>query len=381
MTCPEAREHFSARADDALSAAELAAVDAHLAGCVECRREWQRFAATLGLLRAVEPARAPAGFVDRVLAAARPQPWYRRLAHGLWVPWTVKLPLEAAAVVMIAGLAVLIFQRSSELQLAARPPQTAEEMPVPDERTQVSELTPNQEVDAVRSTARAKTPAPAAPTAPDAQFAPAVPPAPAAPPAAAPPAATAPTLADSRMAPTAESRDEARRESAPPRIAQQQAGEPAMARRQQSATAPAAPGARSDPAFSKPSSIAATAPAAESSGEARAKQQDRLAKEAERKTEKGDDQVKKLSARVPPSVELSLAVADRAGAQAAIVGIVERLGGALVTGPTPGALEIMVPRETFTAFSAELARLGTLRIVRQPTDLPENIRIGLQLTP
>ena len=80
MTCQEIRELFSARVDDALSSEERATVDAHLATCAECAREWDRFAHTVGLLRAVAPARAPIGFVDRVLAA-RPQPWYRRLAR------------------------------------------------------------------------------------------------------------------------------------------------------------------------------------------------------------------------------------------------------------------------------------------------------------
>jgi hypothetical protein len=368
MTCLEAREHFSARADTALSAAELAAVDAHLAGCGECRREWQRFAATVGLLRAVEPARAPAGFVDRVLvAAARPQPWYRRLAHGLLVPWTIKLPLEAAAVVMLAGLAVLIFQHSPELQTAAHAPQTANEAAARDERTQLSELTPSREIDAVRSTAGPDTPAGAAPPAPS------TPPAPGARFSPAPPAASAPALADSRAAATAESSDKLRLESPPPRIAQQQADEPPMGRRQQSARS-------APPAAVVPPSVAATAPA-ENIGEARAKRPDRPAKEAERKAEEGDAQVRPLSARVPPNVELRLAVADLAGAQAAIVSLVERLGGALVTGPTPGTLEIMVPRDTVAAFGTELARLGTLRIVRQPSELPENVRIGLQLGP
>ncbi len=123
MTCAESRDLFSARADGALSAAERDGLEAHLATCADCRREWQRFAATVGLLQAVEPARAPAGFVERVAAAARPQPWPRRLLRGVLVPWPVKLPLEAAAVVLVAGLAVLIFQRSPELQRATRAPE------------------------------------------------------------------------------------------------------------------------------------------------------------------------------------------------------------------------------------------------------------------
>ena len=60
MTCAECREAFSARVDDALGADARATLEQHLAGCAECRREWQRFAATVDLLHAVQPERAPA---------------------------------------------------------------------------------------------------------------------------------------------------------------------------------------------------------------------------------------------------------------------------------------------------------------------------------
>jgi anti-sigma factor RsiW len=122
MTCQDARELFSARTDDALSPAEQAQLQAHLATCAECQREWARFEQTVALLRAVEPAHAPAGFVDRVVAAL-PRPWYARLGRGLFVPWPVKLPLEAAAVVLVAGLAIMIVQRSPELKQASRLPE------------------------------------------------------------------------------------------------------------------------------------------------------------------------------------------------------------------------------------------------------------------
>ena len=349
MTCAEIREQFSARADDALSAPERAALEGHLATCPECRREWQRFAATVGLLRAVEPARAPAGFVDRVLAGARPQPWYRRLARGLLVPWPVKLPLEAAALVMVAGLAVLVFQRSSDLQLATQAPEP------PRETYELRQEGLTARLDQPRKDRKNQD-------------------------------ALAPTLADSRdtAAPPAKA-DSGRPESAPPRLAQQYADEPVAARRQQAAE----PGQQS--ALSA-GGVAATAPA-ESFGEARAKRQETLAKEAERdamqglvpsarqrKAEEGEAQLKKLAVRVPPSVELSLAVADRAEAQAVVTAMVERLGGAVVPGAAPAALEIMVPRDAFTTLTSDLARLGTLRVVRQPAELPESVRIGLQLT-
>src|SRR5206468_1121388 len=94
--------------------------DAHLAGCADCRRERERFGRTLALLHAVEPARAPVGFVDRVLEAARPVRWYRRLARDAFLPLPRKLPLEAAAILLVGGLALWTFQRMPEQQQAAR---------------------------------------------------------------------------------------------------------------------------------------------------------------------------------------------------------------------------------------------------------------------
>src|SRR5262245_64100612 len=102
MTCHDAREQLSALIDDTLGGEERSAVEAHLATCAECRRELDQLRGTVGLLRAAKPERAPAGFVDRVLEAARPEPWPRRLVRALFLPWPVKLPVEAAAIVLVA---------------------------------------------------------------------------------------------------------------------------------------------------------------------------------------------------------------------------------------------------------------------------------------
>jgi hypothetical protein len=68
----------------------------------------------------VEPARTPVGFVDRVVAAVRPRPWYRRVADAVLLPLSVKLPLEATAVVMVGLLAMYLFERTPELRQATR---------------------------------------------------------------------------------------------------------------------------------------------------------------------------------------------------------------------------------------------------------------------
>ncbi len=121
MSCHDAREWLSDLLDDALEAEARAQVDAHLAGCAECRRELERLRATVSLLRAVERPQAPAGFVDRVLEAARPAPWHRRLLDWLAAVRLLRFPVEAAAVVLVASLAVYVFQGTPALRQAARP--------------------------------------------------------------------------------------------------------------------------------------------------------------------------------------------------------------------------------------------------------------------
>jgi len=120
MTCHDAREAFSALVDGALGADERAALDGHLATCAECRRELQRFRDTVALLRGAAPVRAPAGFVDRILEAARPAPWPRRLLRGLFLPWPVKLPIEAAAIVLVSVGLVYVYRTTPELQQSVR---------------------------------------------------------------------------------------------------------------------------------------------------------------------------------------------------------------------------------------------------------------------
>src|SRR5207302_8927712 len=121
MTCHESRERLSELLDEALPTRERALVEAHLADCQECRRELERLRATVSILRRVEPVRAPVGFVDRVMAAVRPVPWYRRLAALIFLPLSIKLPAEAAAMALVAILAVYLFQRDPELRRTVRP--------------------------------------------------------------------------------------------------------------------------------------------------------------------------------------------------------------------------------------------------------------------
>jgi len=86
------------------------------------------------------------GFVDRVTAAARPVPWYQRLARRLFLPLGIKLPVQAAAMLLIAVLGVYLLQRTPELRDAAR----------------VERETPASRSEPLGTTSAAPTPPPAA---------------------------------------------------------------------------------------------------------------------------------------------------------------------------------------------------------------------------
>jgi hypothetical protein len=388
MTCAECREAFSARVDDALSADARAALEQHLAGCPECRREWQRFAATVDLLHVVQPERAPAGFVDRVLAAARPQPWYRRALRGLFVPWLVKLPLEAAALVLVAGLAVMIFQRSPELRQAAVSPPAPASAPEPrgyDLRATPSVPSKSEKADLVAAQeGRRET----------FQYE----------------EKSARVMADTRSPESAPAQPQPTPQQAPQRQPleqqqlaqqqQQQAEQLMLARRQQQLAE-----SQTVPRPSAEDKAAAPAPGyAEKRADARAKLAPMTKaaptapaaaaappKDAERDVGSGfiapGARERVLSAPqglvasvAAPRVELRLTVADRVAAAREITALVTRLGGTMLPRRDTGGLELTVPREAYPALTRELARVGTLAVVAQPGELPHPVRVGVTLT-
>jgi hypothetical protein len=156
MSCHDARETFSELIDGALDPVARVAVDAHVAGCPECRRELDRLERVVTLLRAVEPVRAPVGFVDRVVEAARPAPWYRRVGERLPRLRPFGVPVEAVAIVLVATLAVFVFERTPLLQQAAREetaPSLLGERPDATPKTRLGPTTPLRGGDVPRSPA------------------------------------------------------------------------------------------------------------------------------------------------------------------------------------------------------------------------------------
>jgi len=129
VTCHDAREQLSALLDDALPVPDRQALDAHLSVCAECRRELEQLQATMALLGRLPPVHAPAGFVDRVMAEAYRPSRPRRLLDALFRPLRVKVPIEAVAVLLVGVSALYVYQRAPEVQRLAR--QETRESPPP----------------------------------------------------------------------------------------------------------------------------------------------------------------------------------------------------------------------------------------------------------
>jgi hypothetical protein len=365
VTCGEARDRLSARLDEALDLAGGAALDAHLAGCPECRAELARLEQTVGLLRAVTPARAPAGFVDRVLAAARPEPWPRRVLRRLWLPLPGTLAVQATAVVLVSVLAVVLFRATPDLQRAARAPEATDARPT-------------------RS-----------PSSPPAAGAPAPPTAPAAP--GEPTPGTTVSAASPPAAPVGP-------EPAPPAWRERSAPETSA----QEAARPAAP--RADTAAPTPSETRAAPPRQEAAVPAAPEEQQRLAAKAAESSERRaagrgaaaparpaapgpggsgarDAAASRMQESAPAAAPAALArltVADTAPAEAALARLVAQAGGSVTRHTRDGDtvhLEVVVPRVALADLERGIAGLGRWTYERAPASAGDPVRLQIRLGP
>lgn len=345
MTCEEARGTLSAYLDEALASDERSLIAAHLEGCAECRRELQALRGTVALLQRVEPVRAPVGFVDRVVAAARPRPWYRRVADAVLLPLAVKLPLEATAVLMVGLLAVYLFERSPELRQAAREVAPRQEPAAPAKEKPT-------ELFADRASRSPVPPTPPPAEAPergagerdraDASRGQKINPPIATSPAAVAPAPSA-ASAPPPIAPPAAAKTQARTEAAP----------------SENVTGTVRPEAERRPRILLPGASGDSARAAPSSPSLAAKPAPR-----------------------PADVVARVAVSDRDAAERELTALIARLGGSVTQRRAEDeatVVEAVIPQPRYAEFSRSVARVGIWRLEAERPDLPARVHVILRL--
>ncbi len=111
MSCDRARRLFGACWDDELTHAEREWLEAHLAGCARCRKEYDEYSRALELVGTLPRAEAPPDLVERVLARSRHAavaPDALSAAPARWAPALA----AAAAVVVLAVAALLVLPRA-----------------------------------------------------------------------------------------------------------------------------------------------------------------------------------------------------------------------------------------------------------------------------
>jgi Putative zinc-finger len=348
MTCDDARESLSALFDEALAPDDRRAVETHLEGCAECRRELERLGQTVALLHRVTPAHAPAGFVDRVVAAAQPRPWYRRIADAVFLPLSAKLPVEATAIVMVALLAVYTFERTPALQEAARPgapaARVAAPSPLADARKEAEPSPPAavspsppgpRGVESRRDATTAREKAPLAESPPPA--------APAVPPVAAPAQPSPP--APSREAPTARTR------VLPPAT-----GTPGAKAEAPAENVPGAPRPEADARRQSPEQVGGSTRAA--SGRAA----------------KGAQPSADVVARV--------SVKDRDAAERDLAQLIAQIGGRQTQRRLEAEVtivEAVIPQSRYAEFAQAVAAIGAWRVEAERPDLPSQVHVILRL--
>jgi len=373
MTCDETRELLSELLDEALDAGERARVEAHLMGCADCRRELDGLRATTGLLARVERARAPVGFVDRVMTQVRPVPWYRRLGRALFFPLSIKLPLEAGAMVMVAFLGVYLLQTTPELKEAARRDSPAPTSSPPaierSERSAPSPAPPPARGREAESKRQAPAPAFSGDDArhgarDEAQKNVESP---------APPPGQEPPRTESPAARSQMSRSTEMRESPPASSDDAQHG----------AKERLAPPSGQEPAKTE-------APATRSERSRSTEALERLPKrtDADKKGVPGAAPAAPffLSAKqqIPaPVVSGALTVTDRQRAEQSLAELIRKTGAReIARREENGAVvvEVAVPQPEYAAFTRELAALGSLRLEDQPTEIPPLVRLNVRIS-
>ena len=342
MTCDETRGLLSALLDEALDTGEHAEVEAHLAGCPDCRRELDGLRATTALLSRVQRTRAPVGFVDRVMTQVRSVPWYRRLGRAFFVPLSIKLPIEAGAMVVVAVLGVYLLQTTPELRDAARreaPPATS---PPVTEGSKPS----------------APIPAPAQ----DGE-------------------------AESKREPLTRKREadlKPKREQlqTPPRSSEDQTQQAAKDEAQKNVASPAPPPAQEAPKTEAPAARSQMSRSTEAHENALGMA------DTDRKGARGAAPAAPpmLSAKqqmAAPVVSGALTVTDRQRAEQSLTELIRKTTAREVSRrEESGAVvvEVAVPQAEYAAFTRELATLGSLRLEGQPTEIPPLVRLSVRIS-
>ncbi len=116
MTCAEVQLLLSEYIEKSLDTIRMKAVETHLLACSGCRAETEGLMDCIRQISDLPLLDPPIGFTQRVMAhvreiESRPSGWRRVLA-----PFRIGVPIQATALVLVAVVAVFLYQKESQMR-------------------------------------------------------------------------------------------------------------------------------------------------------------------------------------------------------------------------------------------------------------------------
>jgi hypothetical protein len=125
MACLHMKKKLSEYLDGALDAEEKAFVEEHMASCEDCADTFADLQKTVEHMRTLDEVEPPAWFTEKVMQRVRKEAGKKSLLRKLFFPLHIKVPAEAFALVLVAVVAVYVFD-------AMRPQMVMKEMAEPE---------------------------------------------------------------------------------------------------------------------------------------------------------------------------------------------------------------------------------------------------------
>lgn len=107
MDCEKVRDRFSSLLEGELKPPEEEKVKEHLASCQDCQKDWEQFNRMIRWLHTVEEEEVPEGFLSEI-QKKREERKGRERRGGAQLFRSMKIPIQAVAMVMIVFLALYL---------------------------------------------------------------------------------------------------------------------------------------------------------------------------------------------------------------------------------------------------------------------------------
>src|SRR3990172_469459 len=122
MNHNDIRHKLSEYIDNALSADEREAVEAHLKSCHVCSDALAELQKTVEHIKTVEELEPPPWMTQKIMSKVRAEAEKRSLFQRLFYPLAIKLPIQAVVVVFLAVTAFSIYRNIQPAQTPSETP-------------------------------------------------------------------------------------------------------------------------------------------------------------------------------------------------------------------------------------------------------------------